>query len=69
MALLFPRVIKSCTLKMTSDPCSLRQKKKKILRETHKKGHLSVVPSPQKRNTVNIGKYSHIKTRMIQETP
>lgn len=26
MALLFPRVIKSCTFKMTSNSCSLKQK-------------------------------------------
>lgn len=58
MALLFPRVIKSCTFKMTSDPFSLKQKKKrkKILREGPKKRTLSVVPLPQNRNAINIGK-------------
>lgn len=62
MALLFPRVIKSCTFKMTSDPCSLKRKgKEKILRKTHKKGHLSMVPSPQNRNTINLRKYSYIR--------
>lgn len=39
MALLFPRVIKSCTFKMTSDPCSLKQNKKKkgLKRDTQEK--------------------------------
>lgn len=52
MALLFPRVIKSCTFKMTSDPCSLKQKKKKkekALREAHKKGAVvRLITSEQK---------------------
>lgn len=36
MALLFPRVIKSCTFKMTSNSCSLKQKNLK--RHTKERG-------------------------------
>lgn len=36
MALLFPRVIKSCTFKMTSNSCSLKQKNLK--RRTKERG-------------------------------
>lgn len=53
MALLFPRVIKSCTFKMTSDPCSLK-KKKKNLEKAMREGQLSI-SSPPSRNDTDEG--------------
>lgn len=42
MALLFPRVIKSCTFKMTWNSCSPRQKKTPLKRDTKGTGVLDV---------------------------
>lgn len=65
MALLFPRVIKSCTFKMTSNSCSLKQKNLK----RHTKERDTVVSyhnrtemsqTQDKLTTLNQGQFSII---------
>lgn len=65
MALLFPRVIKSCTFKMTSNSCSLKQKNLKrytkergIIVSYHNRAEMS--QTKDKLTTLNQGQFNII---------
>lgn len=65
MALLFPRVIKSCTFKMTSNSCSLKQKNLK--RRTKGRGTVvsyhnraEMSQTQEKLTTLNQGQFNII---------